>query len=452
MCAVIKNVSAFLSVFSGFHSAEEKKKFSLLALILGLTIGVYWVFRPIKDSVFLTMVGAHYQPWAKMLSMVVIAGVVLIYSKIIDIFPRHKVLYGLSLFYALSSVVFALLLFDPHIGIANTVENPHRYVGWLFYLFVESFGSTMVALFWSFVSDTTTPESAKRGYSLIMFGAQTGGVIFPLMSKFIMRYQSTGAGLLVCVVGICLIPLAVWYFMGHISEREMQGFHGVAEDKKECDVSEKPSLRFLDGLKLFIKSPYILGIFIVVSFYEILITLIDFQFKCLAKTWYTGDALTDYLTNYAIFTNAIAVLCIVFGAKRIAYRLGLTRTLLLLPLVVGISTIVLSLGQWLGLALGIMVMCKSVNYSLNQPSKEQLYIPTSTDSKYKAKAWIDMFGTRCSKGLSSYFNTLRPMIGASHFAFLSLILAAGLLSIWVLVALFLGKTHAKALKENHVIC
>ena len=27
---------------------------------------------------------------------------------------------------------FALLLFDPHIGIANTVENPHRYVGWLF--------------------------------------------------------------------------------------------------------------------------------------------------------------------------------------------------------------------------------------------------------------------------------------------------------------------------------
>lgn len=443
-------LKAFPSVFSGFCSAEEQKKFSLLALILGLTIGVYWVFRPIKDSVFLTMIGYNYQPWAKVLSMLVMAGVVLVYSKIIDMFPRHKVLYGLSLFYAFLSIIFAFLLFHPQIGIENTVEDPYRYVGWLFYLFVESFGSTMVALFWSFVADTTTPDSAKRGYSLIMFGAQTGGVIFPLMSKYIMRYQSTGAGLLVCVVGICLIPVAVWYFMGHISSHEMQGFHGDNEEKA-CDV-KKPKMRFLDGLKLFIKSPYALGIFVLVSFYEILITLIDFQFKCLAKSWYTGDALTDYLTNYAIFTNVIAVLCIVFGAKRIAYRLGLTRTLLLLPLVVGISTVVLSFGQWLGLALGIMVMCKSINYSLNQPSKEQLYIPTSTDLKYKAKAWIDMFGIRCSKGLSSSFNMLRPVIGAGYFSFLSLILAAGLLSAWILVALFLGKTHAKAIKENKTIC
>ena len=76
--------------------------------------------------------------------------------------------------------------------------------------------------------------------------------------------------------GICLIPLAVCIFMGHISEREMQGFHGVAEDKKRCDVSEKPSL-VLDGLKYLLKSLYF-RYFIVVSFYEILITLIDFQF------------------------------------------------------------------------------------------------------------------------------------------------------------------------------
>ena len=51
----------------------------------------------------------------------------------------------------------------------------------------------MVALFWSFVSDTTTLNRQSVAIHFIMFGAQTGGVIFPLMSKFIMRYQSTGA-------------------------------------------------------------------------------------------------------------------------------------------------------------------------------------------------------------------------------------------------------------------
>ena len=62
-------MSLFSSVFTGFESPEEKRKFSILAVLFGLTIVVYWLFRPLKDSIFLTMVGRDYQPWAKMLSI-----------------------------------------------------------------------------------------------------------------------------------------------------------------------------------------------------------------------------------------------------------------------------------------------------------------------------------------------------------------------------------------------
>ena len=85
-------LSSLTSVFSGFESAEEKKKFSILALLFGLTIGVYWLFRPLKDSIFLTIVGPAYQPWAKMLSTVVMGCIVVVYSKLIDAYPRHKIL------------------------------------------------------------------------------------------------------------------------------------------------------------------------------------------------------------------------------------------------------------------------------------------------------------------------------------------------------------------------
>lgn len=457
-------INLFTSVFRGFESPEEKRKFSILAVLFGLTIGVYWLFRPLKDSIFLTMVGREYQPYAKMVSIFVTVGAVMIYSYLVDRYPRHKLLYGYSVFYALCSIVFAFFIFDPQVGIANTVSNPHRYLGWLFYLFVESFGSTMVALFWSFVADTTTPDSARRGYSLIVFGAQSGGVIIPLMGKFLIQASSSGSAILLCVVGICCIPLVVYYFMHTVSRKQLKGFDG---SKNAIEKGIKPAVTsrfygmhkekkartgFIGGLYLIVTRPYVLGIFIMVAFYELTIIMIDFQFKWLAAAEYTGDALTNFFTTYAIAINVIAVLSVLVGSKKIMSRLGLARTLLLLPVVVGTAAIIVNINPVLWVAFVVMVMCKSINYSLNQPAKEQLYIPTSKDTKYKAKAWIDMFGIRLSKGTASAINTLRPVLGLATFTVMSLGLSAGLIVVWFFAAVFLGKEHRAAIEQDRIVC
>lgn len=437
------------SVFTGFESPEEKRKFSILAILFGLTIGVYWLFRPLKDSIFLTMVGREYQPWAKMLSIFVTVGAVMVYSYLVDKYPRHKLLYGYSVFYALCSIVFAFLIVDPQIGIANTISNPHRYLGWCFYLFVESFGSTMVALFWSFVADTTTPASARRGYSLIVFGAQLGGVIIPLMGKFLIQASSSGSAILLCVIGICCIPLVVYYFMHTVPRNQLKGFDG---SKNAIEKGKKSKTGFLDGLYLVATRPYVLGIFTMVAFYELVIIMIDFQFKWLAAGEYTGDALTNFFTTYAISINVIAVLSVLLGSKGIMRRLGLDRTLLLLPVVVGAAAIIVNMKPVLGVAFAVMVICKSINYSLNQPAKEQLYIPTSKDTKYKAKAWIDMFGIRLSKGTASLINTLRPLLGVATFTMMSLGLSAVLIFVWFFAAVFLGKEHKAAIEQDRIVC
>ena len=39
-------------------------------------------------------------------------------------------------------------------------------------------------------------------------------------------------------------------------------------------------------------------------------------------------------------------------------------------------------------------------YSINQSAKEALYVPTSKEEKYKAKAFIDMFVQRFGKVLA----------------------------------------------------
>ncbi len=442
-----------ISFLSGFESKEERRKFSLLAIVFSFTIGVYWLFRPVKDGVFLTMVGIDWQPIVKIMSVFVVIPIVFIYSKLVDRFPRHKLLYGLSVFYAIATVIFAFLILNPTIGIANTETSPWRILGWSWYLFVESFGSVMVALFWSFVADTTTPDSAKRGYSLIALGGQLGGLIGPFAGGYIADNYGTGNALLFGAAGLLALTFSVWYYMSSMPKAEMHGFgsgHGKPLESKPGETKPKPG--FGEGLRLLLTKPYLLGIFAVVSFYEIIVTILDFHFKALASQQYIGDALTSYLSQYAMWTNGVALASLLLGAGAVGRKLGLTRTLLLLPILVGLAVFILNLFPILSVAFALMVVSKGINYALNQPAKEQLYIPTSKDSKYKAKAWIDMFGSRSSKGLGSIITGSRGFVAPEVFMIITAAASFGMIGVWIFAALFLGRTHAKAVKEDRLVC
>ena len=51
-------------------------------------------------------------------------------------------------------------------------------------------------------------------------------------------------------------------------------------------------------------------------------------------------------------------------------------------------------------------LLKALVYSLNEPALEMLYLPTSTDIKFKAKAWIDVVGARSAKAAGSLINNV----------------------------------------------
>ncbi len=440
---------ALKSFFSGsFENNAERKKFSTLAVLFGITVGVYWLLRPIKDSVFITMVGINYQPMAKMLSALLIVFFIMIYSKLVDRLSPHKLLYTLTLFYAVLAIIFAILILNPITGIDNTVADPTRFLGWSFYIFVETFGMTMITLFWSFVSDTTTPEAANRGYATIIIGAQSGGIAGPLLGKYMTKWVGTSYAIVAGVVVLCMLPFVIYYYIHHTSKDQMKGFHG--ETKKPLEGKVKTG--FMEGLRLLVTKPYLMGIFIGVLSYNVIITILDFKFKAFASASYTGHALGVYLSDYAIWTNIIALVSVLFGIDRIGRGIGLGRTLMLLPLVMSLALAAVFINPILSVAFGTMIFCKGINYALNQPAKEQLYIPTTKETKYKAKAWIEMFGGRSSKALGSLINSSRKLLGAHGFVWVSLLVSMGLISLWLLAAAFLGRTHAQAIKEDRPVC
>lgn len=467
-------IGRLIRAWWGDFSKEELEKFALLSLIFGLIIGVYWFMRPLKDSIFMAVVGRDYIPAAKILSLVVVFPLVLIYSKLLDLLPRQQMFYVLCGLYSIVGLIFAFIMYHPTIGLANAVPGPDRYWGWAWYVFIESFGSLVVALFWAFSTDITAPESAARGFPLVAFGGQLGNILGPLSLKLLLRRfthfelgpegelpadaaaQSAVAHAIFVVIASILIAsiiLLIRYFMIVIPKSQLQGY------KSKDRGGEEPG--FFEGLKILVSSPYLLAIFGVITFYETIITVLDYNFKTLVSTVY--PAIHDssaYLADYGMFVGIASMLSILLGINKIQRSLGLGVSLALLPLMIAAAVLIFKSYPQLSVLFVIMVLSKAVNYALNQPSMKQLYIPTSKEAKYKSQAFIETYGSRGSKAAGSSINLWRkPLIakygaldGLTMFIAYCTYASLGIVAIWFFVALYLGRTFNKAVKEKHTIC
>ena len=453
---MLKRIASML--WGNFESKEELQKFAFLGAIFGLIIGSYWALRPIKDSIFAAIVGVDYQPMAKILSVCIIFPLVIIYSKLIDTFPRNKVFYFLTVFYAVVALAFAFVLSDQIYGLPNTNTDPTRIIGWLWYVFVESFGSLIVALFWAITTDITTEDSARRGFPVIALLGQTGNILGPLVLNA-KRLGFANSSPIPGIVAIFCLGMAglMWVFLKVTPKAQLQGYQAKEPQAKE--KGDKPG--FLEGLKLLLTQPYLLGIFLVITIYEIVVTIFDFLLKAMSKAAYPLEVdHAAYLNNFAVTTGVVATLCVLFGINNIQRRMGMTASLVLMPILVGGAVFVLKADPQLSIVFWIMVVAKAVNYALNQPTLKQLYIPTTKDTKYKAQAWSDMFGSRSSKAVGSVINNFRGKFisqygfldGATWFITMSSFISLGLVGVWFFIAVYVARTFNKAIKEKRVVC
>merc|ERR1711916_107069 len=90
----------------------------------------------------------------------------------------------------------------------------------------------------------------------------------------------------------------------------------------------------------------------------------------------------------------------------VVHKLGVTITLLIFPCMLFFGVVLNNLVSNMWVLFVLLSILKAITFSLNEPVKELLYMPTSDAIKYKAKAWIDVFGARCAKALGSLITNL----------------------------------------------
>lgn len=442
----------------GDLTAEEMKKFGTLAAIFFLIIGVYWTLRTIKDPIFARHVGYVNQPIAKMVSLFFVAFAVMFYSKLVDLFKRHTVFYIMCSIYSLCFLAISYMLAYPSITAIseNTFFSfiPGNLIGWISYVFIESFGSIFPALSWAYVASTTSTEAAKRGYSMIIILTQCGTVLGPLS---VTRYSHAyGLPIFFAISGllVMLVPFVIMFYR-----------YVIPQDDIEINAGKttKGGTGFLEGARLLFTRPYLLGIFVVATFYEIVSTLLDFQMGMLSDAAFPaalddGRAFAWFKGVYGTSIGVISLMFAIFGTSIFMRRFGLKFCLISFPMIIGVAISAVltaylagaSQTQLLWIFFGAMVIIKGLNYTLNNPTKEVLYLPTSKDVKYKARGWIDAFGARlCKGGGSVVTNTLSHSMPT--LMILGSVLSMGILGFWMVVAYFVSLSFDKLQQENKIV-
>ena len=386
-----------------------------LATTLFFMIGGYWLLRSLKDPVLIALCGYRAIPKAKMLSVPVVLGVVSIYNHLLDSdIPKHRLFYIFGTFYFFLFITIALCLMNDSIGLANKHANPNRILGWISYCSIESFGSVMVSLFWSFANSNIPLETAKASYGVMVALAQIGSILGPTF---------------VNVYGMSLGP-AKCYMLGSLFILLLQGtMYSYIKAYGTMDQPQQKKARagITEGLVLFWDHNYVKGIFAISCLFMVEVTIVDFTLKVLAKDFFaqeypceitntdcydaaTGEfgmteeatnALTSFMGLFGMATNSLSFLFSLLGTSAVIRYLGLRWTLLLFPSMCLMVIIFVRLHPTLYVVFGAMILLKGFSYGLNNPTKEILYQPTSPAIRYKAKSWIDIFGARGSKALGS---------------------------------------------------
>ena len=398
-----------------------------------LVISVFWIVKPIKRGMMLgyyrehplslagwSWQGAEVEQLAKVLNVAVAVLAVAGFTAAVRRFPRRVVIYTCCAVFAAGFAAFIPF-----------VDEPGPQVVWTFYAFGDLFNTVMVALFWAFMNDLVEPEQAKRLYGIVGLGGVLGGLVGSTVVRQAVAGVGRGPLLIGCVVMLAAVVGIAWYVdrIAHVRF----GRVGRRLDGKKHHV-------LLEGARLVLHSRYLSAIAATILLYEIVSNIVDFQLAVTVQRFIEGDTERDaFFALVGQVTGGVSVVTQLLLTSFVMRRLGVGVALLFLPVAILAGSVGFLAASTLAFATMMSASDNALNYSIHQSAKEALYVPTTRDEKYKAKAFIDMFVQRSAKLLAVGLNlAFATYIGVAGVRWLSLGTLVAMLG-WIPLARYLGR-------------
>ena len=360
----------------------------LLFFFFFLVIAVFQILKPLKNGLFVERYGANLELYAKLGNIAVAALGVMFFTWLYNRVRRDRLIYILCGFFLAG---FALMIW--------ALTNPKAWSIWSFYFLGDLESTLMVAAFWAYATDLSSTDQAKRLFGVIGGGGVIGGWVGISVAKVLLS-QIGMEGLLILSAGFMVALIVITAATEHLAGKTRR-FRLVSGSISAAKADQQgPKLgAALDGARLVASSPYLLAIVVIMASYEIASQVMDYQFKLQTQALHGVTTTQAFMANVYFFANLLSVVVQFFLVSLIMRKFGIKPALLVLPLAILASSTAFMAVPTLIVSSLLVVSDNGFNYSIQQTARESLYVVTSRDEKYKARAFTNMFVQRFAKGI-----------------------------------------------------
>src|ERR1041385_3359468 len=420
-----------------FTKIVDVKPNEVQALWLGfifffVVLAGYYVIRPVRDNIGATQYENLWWMFTVVLIMMIIANA--LFSAIVLRMCRRRFIPIAYRFFILNLIIFfGLMQYMP--------PGKQPWVDGCFFVWVSVFNLFATAIFWGFMTDLFTTEQGKRLFGFIAVGGSLGGILGPIITASLVHYVSTGVFLLICAGMLEIAAQSVRFFPA--------GFHRVGEGVSLATSStpaEKPTAekpiggKFWDGVTHICKSPYLFGLFLFILLYTLTSTWTYLQQSQLTKTGFIDKAArTAFFAKLDLTVNTLTLLLQVFVTGRLMKFLGVTVTLLFMPVLSLFGFAAMGFAPVLPVLAAFQIARRASTFAFMRPAREVLFTVLPREDKYKAKSFIDTFGYRCGDQFGVSYSGLKALgLSLSAISYI----AVPVVACWCALGVWLGRKQA----------
>jgi len=434
-----------LGVFTDVRGGE-----GITALLLMLNIffllAAYSMLKTIREPLILTVPGGAE---VKSYAAAAIAGLFLVlvplYSALASRVSRVKLINSVTLFFAACLIAFfALSRTGVPIGVA-------------FFIWVGIFNLMVIAQLWAFANDVYTVDQGKRLFAIVGFGASLGAIAGSFSTGQLVKLY----GPYPFMLGACALLVLCMVLTNVINAREKraqarqallpEGQPAEASAPDAPPASADDPVRGRSGFALVLRDPYLLLIGLLMLLYNFVNTNGEYILGKLVLGAYTTahgaaavaglDAkkvIGEFYGNFQTMVNVLSAVIQAFVVSRVFKYFGVRVALLILPAVALIGYTSMAFVPLLSFIRGAKLAENSLDYSLQNTTRNALYLPTSREAKYKAKQANDTFFVRFGDVLSAglvFAGTTWLGFAPRQFALVNVVLIV----VWLVLAVAIGR-------------
>ena len=403
----------------------------LMQLYIFLIITVLLIVKPTVNALFVSQLGAESLPFGYLLVALTAVLTTLFYSKAIR---KHSLVKITVLSLILFSLVFIVLAILLNYNFVN------EFILYFYYIFVSLFAVVATSQFWIFANMVFNAREAKRIFGFIGAGAIAGGIFGGYLTSIIAgSYGKEYTVFIAAFLLLFCIPILKKVYQLKI--RYLNSF------KRKQVIANQDRLES-SSLKLIYESKHLSYLAIITGIGVVVAKLIDFQFSDFAnKTIPNSDDLAAFFGFWFSTFNVVALTIQLFFTNKILNKLGVTTSLLVLPLTIGLAGLLFLTFPELWVLVIIKGIDGSFKQSLNKAALELSIMPIPLHIKNQAKSYIDVAVDSIATGFSGFlliFFIRKLNLSSSYITIIILLFVF----VWIILIYKLREAYFESFKDN----